>query len=100
MACQERRVQKGVKEENAYREWEQKWEAVEKRLGGFPTKKHYSLISGSDDFGTMVWEREWDSLAAMEAAYDRLFADPEAKSLGSNAPSIYSGERIEYYWAW
>ena len=51
MAIQERHVQKGVKEENAYREWEQKWEALEKRIGGFPAKRHYSLMSGSEDIG-------------------------------------------------
>ena len=97
MAIQERRVQKGVKEQSAYLEWEQKWEAVEKRLGGFPTKRHYWLISGSDDSGTMVWEREWDNFAGMEAGYDKLWADPEAQSLGASAANIYSGERIEYY---
>ena len=97
MAIQERRVQKGVKEEKAYLEWEQKWETIEKRLGGFPTKRHYSLISGSDDSGTVVWEREWDNFAAMEAGYGKLWADPEAQRLGASAAGIYSGERIEYY---
>ncbi len=97
MQYQERHIQKGIKEEHAYREWEQKWEAVEKRLGGFPTKRHYVLISGREDSGTMVWEREWASLAAMEAAYDRLFADPEAMSLLAAGASIESGERIELY---
>jgi hypothetical protein len=97
MAMLERRIQKGAKEDE-YREWEKKWEVVEKRLGGFPTKRHYFLISGSDDFGTIVWEREWDSLAASEAAYNKLFEDPEASSLGAAAGSIYRGERIEYYY--
>jgi hypothetical protein len=97
VAILERRVQKGVKEEKAYQEWEQKWQAIEERLGGFPAKRHYYLLSGSDDSGTMVWEREWDSFAAMEAAYDRLFAVPEAQSLGASVASIYAGERTEYY---
>src|SRR6185436_12113376 len=97
MAIQERRVQKGIKDEKAYQEWEQKWEAIEGRLGGFPTKKHYYLLSGSDDSGTMVWEREWESFAAMEAAYDRLFAAIENQNLGASASSIYAGERTEYY---
>jgi hypothetical protein len=100
MAIQERHVQKGVKEENAYREWEQKWEAIEKRIGGFPTKRHYVLISGNEDSGTMVWEREWASLATMEAAYDKTEADPEAISLFATGASIESGERIELYEVW
>jgi len=100
MNVQERHIQKGIKAENAYREWEQKWETLEKRIGGFPTKRHYSLISGSDDNGTIVWEREWASLAAMEAAYDKMFADPEATSLLSSAPGIENGERVELYVVW
>ena len=100
MAILERRIQKVSKPEAEYREWEKKWEAIEKRLGGFPTKKHYFLISGSDDSGTMVWEREWASMAATEAAYDKMFADPEAQALGDAAASMVGSERMEYYFVW
>jgi hypothetical protein len=64
---------------------------------GVPPKRHYVLIAGSEDFGTMVWQREWESFAVMEAAYDRMFADSEAQQLGQRAQEIYDGERIEYY---
>ena len=97
MPILERRVQLRIKSENTYRDWEKTWEGVEGRLGGFPPKRHYFLIAGSDDSGTMVWEREWESFAVMEAAYDRLFADSEAEHLGQRAQEIYDGERIEYY---
>jgi hypothetical protein len=99
MAMLERRIQKDPKQDE-YREWEKKWEAIEKRLGGFPAKRHYVLVSGSDDSGTIVWEREWDSFAASEVAYDKLFEDSEAQRLASTAASIYGGERIEFYTTW
>ena len=98
MAYLERRVQKGIKDHKAYEEWEQKWETIEQRLGGFPAKRHYGLISGREDFGTVVWERDWPTMAAMEAAYDKSNVDSEANSLGSTASSLYNSERIEYYW--
>jgi ABC-type Fe3+-hydroxamate transport system substrate-binding protein len=94
MAWLERRVQvleKGGRE--AYEEWEKKWEAIEARLGGFPKKKHYLAVAGPYDMNTVVWEREWESFAVMEAAYDRLFEDPE--QVGD---STVVSERIEYYW--
>ena len=99
MAILERRVQLKIKSENTYREWEKTWEGVEGRLGGFPPKRHYSLIAGSEDAGTVVWEREWESFAVMEAAYDTMYTDSEAQGLGPRAPEIYDGERIEYYFA-
>jgi hypothetical protein len=97
MAILERRVQFKVKSESKYQEWEKVWEDVEARLGGFPPKRHYYLMAGSEVAGTTVWEREWESLAVMEAAYDGMFTDSEAQGLGHRAQEIYDGERIEYY---
>ncbi len=97
MAILERRIQLKIKSENTYGEWEKTWEGVERRLGDFPPKRHYSLIAGSEDVGTMVWEREWESFAVLEAAYDTMFADSEAQRLGQSAHEIYDGERVEYY---
>jgi hypothetical protein len=47
--------------------------------------------------GTMVWEREWESFAVMEAAYDTLFTDAESQRLGETFGELYEGERVEYY---
>jgi len=97
MAILERRVQLKVKNEDTYREWERVWEGIERRLGGFPPKRHYFLLAGSEYSGTMVWEREWESFAVMEAAYNTMFTDPEARDLGSRGSEIVEGERLEYY---
>jgi hypothetical protein len=97
MAILERRVQLKVRNEKEYQEWEAKWKQLETRLGGFPPKRHYYLIAGSEAMGTVVWERDWASFAVMEAAYDRMFQDAEAESLGAAATDTYESERIEYY---
>ena len=100
MAYLERHVQTGVKEKE-YREWEKKWEAVEKRLGGFQPKRHYQPLFGAESSGTMVWERDWDNLAAFEAAYTKFDDDPQAVGLFAEHPSIVTGgERTELYWVW
>ena len=97
MAILERRIQKIISSGTEYNEWEKKWEVIEQRIGGFSAKRHYFLISGSDDLGTMVWEREWESFAAIEAAYGKLTQDSEMAGLMNNSGKIVGSERIEYY---
>ena len=46
----------------------------------------------------MAWERDRDTFAAMEAAYDKANVDPETMRLGAAAFSFYNSERIEYCW--
>lgn len=100
MAILERHVQFKVKNEGTYREWEKSWEELEGRLGGFPAKRHYWLMSGAEAQGTLVWEREWENLATMEAAYDNMFHDAEAERLASTGPEILENERVEVYFVW
>lgn len=95
MTILERHVQ-DVKNEKVYWEWEKKWAAIESSLGGFPTKRYHQLISGRDKFGTIIWEREWDSLAVLDAAYDKMMKDPEGQSLAGQ-PDIVSSEHFEVY---
>ena len=54
MAILERHVQFKVKNEQTYREWEKSWEDLEARIGGFPAKRHYWLMSGAEPQGTMA----------------------------------------------
>lgn len=100
MAILERHVQFKVKSESAYRDWEKAWESVESRIGGFPPKRHYSLIAGGDNMGTMVWEREWESMAVMDAAYTKMFDDSEVERLADSGSEILEGERMELYFVW
>jgi hypothetical protein len=52
---------------------------------------------GGYDWNTLILEREWESLAAMEAAYERAFADPEHRALGKELRSILKNLRREAY---
>jgi hypothetical protein len=80
---------------DAYKAGEQKWSDLEKRLGGFPPKCHYSSYSGPLAMGTIVWQREWPDFASMEVAYSRMFGEPEAQELSGNG--VIAEEIREYY---
>ena len=53
---------------------------VEARLG-FPAKKRYQLITGGHPASTLIIERQWPSLAAFEATYEKSLADPEYQAI-------------------
>lgn len=75
---------------------DKRFNAVESRLG-FPPKKRYRCIMGSHDTNTLIVERQWDSLAAMEATYEKAFADPEHQALGEEITSIITSTQWEVY---
>ena len=77
-------------------ELDKKFIAVESRLG-FPPKKRYQSIIGSHDANTVIVERQWDSLAAMEAKFDEAFGDPEYQALADEGTSIIESTQWEVY---
>jgi len=99
MKCVERWIHKIAP--GKWDEWlevEKKWDAIERRLGGFPAKRRYRAIFGSEDVNTFVWEREWESFPASEAAYGRMMDDPEAQKLGRDFALLVESKRGELYW--
>jgi hypothetical protein len=80
----------------SYKEWEKRWVAFEARLGNFPPKQYYSVLSGSNANGTMIWEREWESFTAMEREYMRMFADSEGEEI-NKLPVPVASETTEFY---
>lgn len=76
---------------------EARWEAVERRLGGFPPKRRCQPLAGVESFNTFVWERDWESLAAAEEAYRRLGEDAEAKKLGEHSATLTEDGRMEIF---
>ena len=64
---------------------------------GFPSKKRFSSISSMLDNNSIVIEREWESLAAMEAAYGRAYASAEQQALYAEMDEIVKSSRIELY---
>ncbi len=80
----------------ALAEVEQKFAAVESRYG-FPPKKRYQCILGGHDTNTLIIERQWESFAAMEAAYEKFLADPEYPALGAEVIAVIESQQIEVY---
>lgn len=77
-------------------EIDKRYNAAESRLG-FPPKKRYQCLMGGHDTNTLIIERQWDSLAAMEAAYEKAFADPEHQALVEELTSIIKSTQWEVY---
>ena len=78
-------------------EIDKKFNAVESRLGFPPNKKRYQCYFGGHDMDTLIVEYEWDSLAAMETAFEKAMADPEWQALGAEVASIIKSNRMELY---
>jgi hypothetical protein len=75
---------------------DKEFNAVEARYG-FPPKKRYQMMSGPDEMGTLIIERQWASLAAMEAAYEKLMLDPAYQSVNQKSSLILKDNRLELY---
>jgi hypothetical protein len=78
-------------------EIDKRYNAAESRLGFPPNKKRYQCMMGSHDHNTLIIERQWDSLAAMEATWEKAFADPEIQSLNKETTSIIKSTQWEVY---
>jgi hypothetical protein len=89
------KVKRGKKP--ALDELNKRWRAFDERLG-MPPEKQYSCSFGGHEMGTLLLIREWDSLAAMEAAYERVMADPELAELMAAADDCIESTQWELYW--
>ena len=82
---------------DALEELDKKYNAVEKRMG-FPAKRRYQMIFGRNPaFTTLVIEREWESMAAMETVMMKALADPEYQALGVEGHDIIQNFKWEMY---
>lgn len=75
---------------------DQKYNKVENR-NGFPGKRRLRCYIGGLSNNTLVIEREWESLAAMEAAYMKLFMDPDWQALSAPFDAIGETDQMEVY---
>jgi len=76
--------------------FDQKVKPLEVRLG-FPPKRRLRSLIGWHDTDTMIVEREWESLAAMEAAYTKAYADPEHQVSLAETISLIKSIKTEIY---
>jgi hypothetical protein len=75
---------------------DKKYDPVESRLG-FPPKKRYRCLAGSQSWNTFVIERQWESMAALETTYERAMADPEHQALNQEANAVIKSVQVELY---
>ena len=75
---------------------DKKYGVVESRCG-FPAKRRYRCFVGGDNTNTLIIERQWESLAAMEAAYEKVFADAEWQALNAASEPVIESDRHELY---
>lgn len=75
---------------------DKKFDAIESRFG-FPPKKRYQCMAGSHDLNVLIVERQWESLAASEAAYEKAMAEAEYQQLLNEIGSIVKGTQRELY---
>jgi hypothetical protein len=69
---------------------------VESRFG-FPSKKRYLLLAGPDEINTLVVERQWPSMAAMEATWEKVMADPDWQAVYAKSMGTIRDNRWELY---
>lgn len=73
---------------------DKKFEAIENKHG-YPPKRRYRLFIGGRSVNTLVIEREWESLAAMEAAYEKAMSDPEWQAANMEGSEVIADAQIE-----
>ena len=96
MAIIERHIQTlHTSDIDVYKTWEKGFEAADIKAGGFPRKRHFQVVSGRDAQGTVIWEREWESVSAMDAAYAKDADMPEVQELFKRYRSVLERELME-----
>jgi len=80
-----------------YMELEKKHSAAATRLGCPPWRYYRPISGGGEFFHTIIGEAEWDSFAAMEAFFDKMFADPEMQALMAKWEAVLESHQLEFY---
>jgi hypothetical protein len=80
----------------ALEELDKKYDAIERGLG-YPPKRRYRMLFGRNTTNTLIIEREWESMAAMETAMMKAMALPEYQALGVEGSDIVPDLTWEIY---
>lgn len=75
---------------------EAEFDQVEKPFG-FTEKKRFRTLIAEDGVNTLVIERNWPSMAALEAAYDKASADPGWQAIGMKWSTVIKDTRYELF---
>ena len=80
-----------------YMELMEKHMAIVSRYG-MPPFRVYRLVSGEGDvMHTLIHEVEWDSLAALEAFFEKVMADPEYQAMMPKWDAVIESHGFEVY---
>lgn len=77
-------------------ELDERYATLERPLGYPPLKRCYALV-GPHSMLTTVIEREWESMAAMEAAREKAMDSPELQALHVEGAAIIKSSYMELY---
>ena len=78
---------------------EKKFDELEAKMDNVPLKRRYWAGYGSLPLETMVWERDWESMAALEAYNVKTMADPEWMVMFENNAKIFTNVHRELYFS-
>jgi hypothetical protein len=95
MKVLERMVQK-IGDWQALEELDQKYNAVESKYG-FPAKRRYRALMGINSVDTLIIEREWESMAVFEKAFETMMADTEWQSANAADQGVVLSVHWEFY---
>jgi antibiotic biosynthesis monooxygenase (ABM) superfamily enzyme len=78
-----------------YMEIEAQSQAMASRYG-MPSWRRYSPLSG-DAAHTIIYDMEFDSLAELEASFEKMSADPERKEFMAKSDGTIVSHENEFY---
>ncbi len=62
-----------------------------------PLKRRLRSLTGAHAYDTYVWEREWDSMAAMESHYMKQLQDATLQPLMAYSTQLWENNTVDYY---
>jgi hypothetical protein len=77
-------------------ELDKKFIPVESQLG-FPVRRRCRSLVGGLTTDMLIIERQWESFAALETAYEKAFTNAEHQALSEEAELILESQQIEFY---
>jgi len=80
-----------------YMQLQETYIAIGTRHGMPPMRRYRCMSGGGDTLHTIIAEIEVDSLAALEAILEKIFADPEMPALQAKLEAILESYEFEVY---
>jgi hypothetical protein len=76
---------------------EKEFDALEAKMGNVPPKRRYYVLYGSLPQTMYVWERDWESMAALEAFLKKQEGDPEWDALFAKVTNFLTDFQRDLY---